>query len=179
VERTDLSAESILRCLLLKQQLTFHLSEKSTKGALFPEFLKLTQLVLRQADHARQQVIEGAQASPVCPKWQNDLTRQHLGVRVEKRLRGRKNDVERSRWLQGVCLGLGSNITWRGWHASVRVSLQVRPGKRLEWHMESPCDARPWPELGQIDQKAVKQVIISASSTSRSLAAQSLSLEIN
>jgi len=33
--------------------------------------------------------------------------------------------------------------------------------------MENPCNARPWPELGQIDQKTVKQVIISASSISR------------
>jgi len=29
---------------------------------------------------------------------------------VEKGLRSRESEVERSRWLQGVCLGLGSEL---------------------------------------------------------------------
>lgn len=44
-------------------------AKKATKDELYPDLLKITRRVLKQADRGRQQVIEGVQASVSCQKW--------------------------------------------------------------------------------------------------------------
>ena len=48
-------------------------AKKATKDELYPEMLKIARLVLKQADRARQQVIEGAALSASCQKWLDAL----------------------------------------------------------------------------------------------------------
>ena len=48
-------------------------AKKATKDELYPELLKIARLVLKQADRAQQQAIEGAAASASCQKWLDTL----------------------------------------------------------------------------------------------------------
>lgn len=48
-------------------------AKRETKDELYPELLKITRWVLKQADRGRQQVIEGAAASTSCQKWLDAL----------------------------------------------------------------------------------------------------------
>ena len=56
-------------------------AKQAVKNELYPELLKIARRVVKQADRGHQQVIDGTEASAATRKW-----------------------------LQGVCLGLGSEL---------------------------------------------------------------------
>jgi len=61
-------------------------AKKATKNELYPELLKIARLVLRQADRARQKVVDDADASRALKKWLGALEhyRQLLSRVIEQ-----------------------------------------------------------------------------------------------